>query len=316
MSQIVNKFLAQVPADTLKGNNTGSTANVMDLTVAQVQAMLAIPVSRPPLAINAGGTGQTTQQAALNALAGAVTSGLFLRGDGTNVSMSAIQAGDVPTLNQNTTGTASNITASSNSTLTTLSALTTATSLAILGSQVSGGTFGAVNGSALTNLSAANLSGVLPVGVTGGSGLSIATTQLGGQVTLAQLPSIANDTILGNNSGSTGVPIALTVAQVNAILPVFTSALNGLAPASSGGSANFLRADGTWAAPSGATSGTVTSVALADGSTAPIYTISGSPVTSSGTLTFSLNTQTANKVFAGPATGIAPQPDFRFLVIA
>ncbi len=40
MAKIVNKFLAQAPADTLKGNNTGSTANVTDLTVSQVNAML------------------------------------------------------------------------------------------------------------------------------------------------------------------------------------------------------------------------------------------------------------------------------------
>ena len=57
-----------------------------------------------------GGTGQTTQQTAINALAGAVTSAQYLRGDGTNVTMSAIQVSDVPTLNQNTTGTASNVT--------------------------------------------------------------------------------------------------------------------------------------------------------------------------------------------------------------
>ena len=62
------------------------------------------------LPIANGGTGQTTQQAALNALAGAVTSAQFLRGNGTNVSMSAIQVSDVPTLNQNTTGTAANVT--------------------------------------------------------------------------------------------------------------------------------------------------------------------------------------------------------------
>jgi hypothetical protein len=62
------------------------------------------------LAIANGGTGQTTQQAALNALAGAVTSGQYLRGTGANVTLSAIQAADVPTLNQNTTGTASNVT--------------------------------------------------------------------------------------------------------------------------------------------------------------------------------------------------------------
>lgn len=56
-----------------------------------------------------GGTGQTTLQAAINSLAGAVTSGQYLRGNGTNVVMNAIQAGDVPTLNQNTSGTAAGL---------------------------------------------------------------------------------------------------------------------------------------------------------------------------------------------------------------
>jgi len=51
------------------------------------------------------------RQTALNNLAGAVTAAQFLRGNGTNVTMAAIQAADVPTLNQNTTGTAANITA-------------------------------------------------------------------------------------------------------------------------------------------------------------------------------------------------------------
>jgi hypothetical protein len=62
-----------------------------------------------PLGISQGGTGQTTRQAAMDALAGAVTAGQYLRGDGTDVVMSAIQAADVPTLNQNTTGTAANV---------------------------------------------------------------------------------------------------------------------------------------------------------------------------------------------------------------
>lgn len=75
------------------------------------------------LGLTHGGTGQTTQQTALDAIAGATTSGQYLRGNGSHVVLAAIQAADVPTLNQNTTGTASNITAGSNSTLTTLSAL-------------------------------------------------------------------------------------------------------------------------------------------------------------------------------------------------
>lgn len=57
-----------------------------------------------------GGTGQTSAQAAMNSFAGAVTSGSYLRGNGTNVVMNTIQVADVPTLNQNTTGTAANVT--------------------------------------------------------------------------------------------------------------------------------------------------------------------------------------------------------------
>lgn len=61
----------------------------------------------------------------------------------------------------------------------------------------------------------------------------------------------------------------------------------------------------------GGGSGTVTSVGL---SLPSIFTVSGSPVTSSGTLTGDLATQSANAVFAGPTTGAAAQPTFRALV--
>lgn len=57
--------------------------------------------------------------------------------------------------------------------------------------------------------------------------------------------------------------------------------------------------------------GTVTSVGLA---LPGIFTISGSPVTSTGTLTGTLATQSANLVWAGPATGSAAAPTFRSLV--
>jgi hypothetical protein len=62
------------------------------------------------LVIANGGTGATTAQASMNALAGGVTSGQYLRGNGANVVLSAIQAGDVPTLNQNTTGSSASCT--------------------------------------------------------------------------------------------------------------------------------------------------------------------------------------------------------------
>lgn len=70
-------------------------------------------------------------------------------------------------------------------------------------------------------------------------------------------------------------------------LPLFTSTLAGLAPASGGGTTNFLRADGTWAAPPIGGTGTVTSVALA----APTgFSVSGSPITESGTLALAYDT--------------------------
>jgi len=62
------------------------------------------------LAVTDGGTGASTAQGAINTLAGAVTSGSYLRGNGTNVVMNTIQTADVPTLNQNTTGSAATLT--------------------------------------------------------------------------------------------------------------------------------------------------------------------------------------------------------------
>ena len=60
----------------------------------------------------------------------------ILKGNGTSIS--AASAGDFPTLNQNTTGTAANITGTSNATLTTLSALTSAAALATVGTITTG----------------------------------------------------------------------------------------------------------------------------------------------------------------------------------
>jgi hypothetical protein len=66
------------------------------------------------VAIANGGSGTTTAQGAMNAFAGAVTSGSYLRGNGSNVVMSTIQVADVPTLNQSTTGNATTATTATN----------------------------------------------------------------------------------------------------------------------------------------------------------------------------------------------------------
>lgn len=59
--------------------------------------------------------------------------------------------------------------------------------------------------------------------------------------------------------------------------------------------------------------GTVTSVGL---SLPSIFTVSGSPVTTSGTITASLANQNANLVFASPTSGSPATPTFRSLVAA
>lgn len=64
---------------------------------------------------------------------------------------------------------------------------------------------------------------------------------------------------------------------------------------------------------SGGGAGTVTSVGL---SVPSIFAVSGSPVTTSGTLAATLASQNANTVFAGPSSGAATTPTFRALAAA
>jgi hypothetical protein len=128
----VPTFRAVVAADipTLNQNTTGSAATLTTArTIGGVSFNGSANINLPgvntagnqnttgtaanvtgTVAIANGGTGGTTAQAARNNIAGAVTSAQYLRGNGTNVLMSAIQAADVPTLNQNTTGSAASLT--------------------------------------------------------------------------------------------------------------------------------------------------------------------------------------------------------------
>jgi hypothetical protein len=95
VSQITTKWITnnavtlpkiqQIPATTLLGNNTGSTANVTALTVSQVQAMLSIPSPTSPLAVGSGGTGDTSFTA-YAVIAGGTTSTGPLQSLGTGTS--------------------------------------------------------------------------------------------------------------------------------------------------------------------------------------------------------------------------------------
>ena len=87
-------------------------------------------------------------------------------------------------------------------------------------------------------------------------------------------------------------------------------------PSADGTSGQVLYTNGSgvlsWETP---TTGTVTSVGLYDYSITPIYSISGSPVTSSGDLTFALVSQSANTAFLAP-NGHSGQPGFRSIEYA
>lgn len=121
-----------------------------------------------------------------------------------------------------------------------------------------------------------------------------------GDVTVGTLDlSSATDvgtSILGIANGGTGASTA-------------NGALNNLLPNQSSNGGKFLTTDGTNA--SWATA--VTSVGLAMPAE---FTVSNSPVTSTGNLTASWAAQTGNKVFAAPADGSSGAPTFRNLVDA
>ena len=86
------------------------------------------------------------------------------------------------------------------------------------------------------------------------TGTPLAFIQTDASGNLIQTPLSGVQTALSGTgyvkfSGTT--PSYLTPTQVTADLNVFTSSLQGLVPSSGGGTTNYLRADGTWAAPSG-----------------------------------------------------------------
>jgi hypothetical protein len=92
-----------VTSVNVSGGSTGLTTSGGPVTTSGTITLAGT------LDVDNGGTGATTAAAAITALTGAQTSGHYLRSNGTNAALSAIQAADVPTLNQNTTGQAGSV---------------------------------------------------------------------------------------------------------------------------------------------------------------------------------------------------------------
>lgn len=92
-----------VTSINVSGGTTGLTTSGGPVTTSGTITLAGT------LDVDNGGTGQTTAAAAITALTGTQTSGYYLRSNGTNAALSAIQVADVPTLNQNTTGQAGSV---------------------------------------------------------------------------------------------------------------------------------------------------------------------------------------------------------------
>jgi hypothetical protein len=130
-------------------------------------------------------------------------------------------------------------------------------------------------------------------GGAGGSATSIiAIGGAGAYTTLSTAQTISgNKTFTGNVDLTGAVATAVTQSASDNSTKVATTA--------------FVKAQGYGL-------GSVTSVALS--LPTALFDVSGSPVTTSGTLSATLDSQSANQVFAGPSSGGAATPGFRALV--
>lgn len=237
------------------------------------------------LSIAGGGTGQQTQQAAINALVGGVVdSGKFLRGDGVNVTMSSIQSEDIPDNGANTSGTAAGLSGNKTanyvyagpasgspdvasfrelvaSDIPTLNQNTTGTAGSISANNVITRA-NLINGVAKSVMGVAGnaTTSVADIQSTGADDVLISTANsIGwGKITSAsigtnvigfdKITQISGPNFLGKLSG-TGDIETISVTDATSMLNVFNYSLGlkGLVPApTSGDNVKFLKGDGSW----------------------------------------------------------------------
>ncbi len=281
--------MANLVANSIIGNNTGSAATPIALTGAQVKTLLGISTS------DISGLGTIATQSASNVYVtggqisgvtiGGTASGLSISGSSntlSNIGNSSLSNSSVTinssgilsgggslslggTLNLSATeaDTFSSVTGRGDSTATALT-LSSATPITFSGTTptitFSGGntifdltgattrTLNILNSttSQVANvivdgaISASNFSGTssgtntgdqtitLTSDVTGSGTGSFATTIAGGAVTLGKMANLAANSIIGNNTGSSATPIALTGSQVKTLLGISTSDVSGL----------------------------------------------------------------------------------------
>lgn len=287
---VTNTKLAQMGAHTVKGNNSGVTANPSDLALSNVtetgSAVLTISNGTNTIVGAANLTIQVSQSTTS-------TSGYLSSTDWNtfNNKQNALTLGNLT--DAGTDGIV--ITGGTGAVVGTGTSIAQHVADSTHNGYLSSADWSTFNG----KQAAGNYITALTGDVTASGPGSAAATIANNVVTNAKLAQMAAHTFKGNNTGSTANALDLTATQLTAELNLFTSTLQGLVPASGGGTNNFLRADGTFAAPG--------STAVLTSISAGVYLNSNFAVSANTVLKFDTTIYDTNAAYSA-STGLFTAP--------